>query len=236
MLNLRVFDTKDDLFETAASAVIETIRRNDRAVIALSGGSTPRGLYHLLASPAWQSEMEGTKALWVTGDERCVPPDHADSNARMIQSSLFAGGVLPGHEFLRFRTEQGEPSAIAATFVDEWRQLGIEGIDLAILGVGDDGHTASLFPGTGAVDVTDRLATEVYVERLDSWRVTLTAPVLRDAASKLVLAVGESKRPVIEALQRGETFPVSAVIDTGGPAWWLVDRNAWPGSGIDSER
>lgn len=229
MLNLRVFETKEDLFETAASAVTQTISRGKRAVIALSGGSTPRGLYTLLGSPSSREAMEGRSVIWVTGDERCVPPDHADSNSKMINETLFAGGLPEGHAFLRFRTELGDPAAIARQFEREWSDLAIEGIDLAILGVGDDGHTASLFPDTGAVEVTGRTATEVYVPRLDSWRVTLTAPVLRESASKLVLAAGESKRPVISALQAGEIYPISAVIDGGGPTWWLIDGAAYPG-------
>jgi 6-phosphogluconolactonase len=228
MLSMRVFETMNDLFETAGSAVLQSIHQRERAVIALSGGSTPRGLYTLLGSSEWRLEMEGKQVLWVTGDERCVPREHPDSNAGMIDSTLFAGGLLPKHQFLRFRTELGEPAAIAAKFEQEWRELGIEGIDLAILGVGDDGHTASLFPGTDVLALEERVASEVYVPRLDSWRVTVTAPVLRESASKIVLATGPSKRPVIQALQRGEQFPISSVIDGGGPAWWLIDRDAYP--------
>ena len=228
MLNLRVFETREDLFETAASAVTQTITSRDRVVIALSGGSTPRGLYTLLGSASSRAAMEGRSVVWVTGDERCVPPDHPDSNAKMIEASLFAAGMADGHTFLRFRTELEDPATISREFEREWGELGLEGIDLAILGVGDDGHTASLFPGTGAVEVTGRISTEVYVPRLDSWRVTITAPVLRESASKLVLATGASKQPVISALQAGESYPISAVIEGGGPSWWLIDTAAYP--------
>ena len=228
MLNLRVFETMDDLFETAASAVTQTISNRERVVIALSGGSTPRGLYTLLGSESSRAAMEGKRVVWVTGDERCVPADHPDSNAKMIGETLFSAGLLEGHTFLRFRAELEDPEAIARQFERDWDEMGIEGIDLAILGVGDDGHTASLFPGTGAVEVTGRVATAVYVPRLDSWRVTLTAPVLRESASKLVLATGASKQPVITALQAGDIFPISAVIDGGGPSWWLIDTAAYP--------
>lgn len=229
MLNLRVFDTKEDLFETAASAVVETAQRSDRAVIALSGGSTPQGLYALLGSASYRAQLEGRRVLWVTGDERHVPQDHPESNALMIRGSLFAEGMLDGHEFLRFRTELEDPAIIARRFEEEWRELGVAGIDLAIVGVGDDGHTASLFPGTTVLGVEDRIAAEVYVPRLSTWRVTMTAPVLRESASKLVLATGASKRPVIQALQQGERFPISDVLEGGGPSWWLIDRDAWPG-------
>lgn len=236
LLNLRVFDTRDDLFDTAASAVVETVQRGSRAVIALSGGSTPRGLYTLLGSAELREKMEGKEVLWVTGDERCVPPDHPDSNGAMIEASLFAAGLLPGHQFLRFQTEIGEPPEIARKFEEEWRRLGVEGIDLAILGVGDDGHTASLFPGTEVLSLEGRIASEVFVPRMDSWRVTLTAPVLRESASKIVLATGPSKRPVIEALQRGERFPISEVIEDGGPSWWLIDHDAYPGTADAKEK
>ncbi len=228
MLNLRVFDTKSDLFETAASAIVETVQRSDRAVIELSGGSTPRGLYEVLGAEPFRSKLEGKAVIWVTGDERCVPQDHPDSNAAMIRGSLLAQGILPNHQFLRFRTELEDPAKIAARFEEEWRELGIAGLDLSIIGVGDDGHTASLFPGTDVLNVTDRIASEVFVPRMDTWRVTMTAPLLRESASKLVLATGKSKRPVIEALQRGERFPISEVIEGGGPSWWLIDRDAYP--------
>jgi 6-phosphogluconolactonase len=129
---------------------------------------------------------------------------------------------------LRFRTELGDPAATARAFEDEWRVLGLETLDVVLLGMGDDGHTASLFPGTTALHVEDRIATEVWVEKLKMWRVTLTKPVLRDAALRIVLAAGEKKRPILEQVRAGADFPI-AQVTRGVETWWLVDRAASPG-------
>jgi len=161
-------------------------------------------------------------------DERYVPLDHPESNAGMIEKTLFAGGMAPAHRFLRFRTELNDPAATARAFEDEWRALGIDTLDLVLLGVGDDGHTASLFPGTPVLQVEDRIAAEVFVPRLDTWRVTITRPVIRAAKSRLVLAAGASKKPILEQVRAGADYPIAQVTKGAGETWWLVDQAAAP--------
>jgi 6-phosphogluconolactonase len=120
-----------------------------------------------------------------------------------------------------------DPATTARAFEDEWRSLNIDHLDLVFLGMGDDGHTASLFPGTPVLDVEDRIAAEVFVPRLDTWRVTLTKPVLSVAALRLVLATGSKKKPVLEAIRDGADYPIAQVTN-GTETWWLIDREAAP--------
>jgi 6-phosphogluconolactonase len=160
-------------------------------------------------------------------DERYVPIDDPESNAGMMQKTLFANGISPTHRFLRFRTELNDPAATARAFEDEWRALGITQLDIVLLGIGDDGHTASLFPGTPVLDVEDRIASEVFVPRLDTWRVTITKPVIRAAALRLVLANGAKKKPILEGVRDGADYPIAQATN-GVDTWWLIDRDAAP--------
>jgi 6-phosphogluconolactonase len=127
--------------------------------------------------------------------------------------------------WLRFKTELNDPAMTARVFEEEWRALEITALDLVLLGCGDDGHTASLFPGTPVLDVQDLIASEVFVPRLDQWRVTLTMPVLRAATSRMVLATGEAKANVIRDVRAGVEYPV-ALATRGLETWWFVDRAA----------
>jgi 6-phosphogluconolactonase len=222
-MNLRIFDSTDDLVRAAARAVVQSIEAGART-IALSGGSTPKPVYELLGN---EQQIADVPIVWVVVDERYVPMSDPQSNAAMIEQTLFARGMSPAHRFLRFETALGDPAATARAFEAEWRRLGIERLDLVLLGLGDDGHTASLFPGTTALQVDDRIATEMWVEKLNMWRVTLTKPVLRDAALRMVLAAGEKKRPILEQVRAGVAHPI-AEVTRGVETWWLVDRAAAP--------
>jgi 6-phosphogluconolactonase len=225
-MNLRIFDTPADALAATARTIIQRVQAGART-IALSGGSTPKPLYASLGTTPLREELAEFPITWIVVDERYVPIDHPDSNAGMMQQTLFANGISPTHRFLPFRTELNDPAATARAFEDEWRSLAIETLDLVLLGMGDDGHTASLFPGTPVLEVEDRIAAEVYVPRLESWRVTLTKPVLRAAKLRLVLAPGARKKPVLEALRDGTDYPIAQVahdVET----WWLIDKEAAP--------
>ena len=225
-MNLRIFDTAADALSATARTIMQRVEAGART-IALSGGSTPKPLYASLGAPPLREELAQFPITWIVVDERYVPSDDPDSNAGMMQKTLFANGLSPSHRFLRFRTELNDPAATALAFEEEWRTLGIITLDLVLLGMGDDGHTASLFPGTPVLEVEDRIAAEVYVPRLDSWRVTLTKPVLRDAKLRVVLAPGAKKKPVLEALQAGTDYPIGQAT-SGVETWWMIDREAAP--------
>jgi 6-phosphogluconolactonase len=185
----------------------------------VTGGSTPKRLYEILSASLPHD------VTWVLVDERYVPHDDPQSNAAMIERTLFAHGAP--ERWLRFKTDLNDPAATARTFENEWRDFGIDALDLVLLGCGDDGHTASLFPGTPVLDVHDRIASEVFVPRLDQWRVTLTLPVLRAATLRMVLATGAAKANVIREVRDGAQHPV-ALATNGLESWWFVDRAAVP--------
>jgi 6-phosphogluconolactonase len=223
-MNLRIFQSVPDLLMSAARTIVQRAQSGART-IALSGGSTPRPLYQSLGQSPLREELAAFPITWVVVDERYVPIDHPDSNAGMMRQSLFANGMSDGHRFLRFRTELSDPASTAAAFEDEWRSLGISTLDLVLLGIGDDGHTASLFPGTPVLDVEDRIASEVFVPKLDAWRVTITRPVIRAASLRMVLANGAKKKPIIEGVRDGADYPIG-VATSGVETWWFVDDEA----------
>jgi 6-phosphogluconolactonase len=225
-MNLRIFDTTDDLLAAAARTIVQRAQAGART-IALSGGSTPKPLYAMLGSSPMREQLAEFPITWVVVDERYVPVDDPESNAGMMEKTLFANGISAAHRFLRFRTELNDPAATARAFEEEWRALNITGLDVVLLGMGDDGHTASLFPGTAVLDVDDRIAAEVFVPRLDSWRVTITKPVIRAAALRLVLANGAKKKPILEGVRDGADYPIAQATN-GVETWWLIDRDAAP--------
>lgn len=221
-MNLRIFESKDELARGTAKAIAE--RSTDGAVIALSGGSTPVPVYEILGR---DDSLRERRITWVVVDERYVPESDPQSNSAMIRRTLFARGIAPAHRFLRFKTELNDPQATVREFEREWRELGIEKLDTVVLGVGDDGHTASLFPGTDALNVEEGIATAVFVQKLDMWRVTITKPVIRAAGLRMVQVAGEGKRPILQAVRDGAGYPIA--IATGGvETWWFVDRAAAP--------
>jgi len=214
-MNLRIFNTVHDLISAAEREIVRRIGAGART-IALSGGSTPKPLYERLGR---NHEVRGKPVLWVVVDERYVPIDDPQSNAGMIEKTL------KPERLLRFKTELGDPQRTADEFEREWRDLKIDRLDLVILGMGDDGHTASLFPGTDVLAVEDRISAAVFVPKMNAWRVTLTKPVLRAAGLRIVLAAGASKRPVLNELRAGAEYPI-AQVTADVETWWFVDREA----------
>jgi 6-phosphogluconolactonase len=224
-MNVRIFETLEDLSRAAARTILQQLRPGEPATVVLTGGSTPKRLYEMLGEGTGREELVQTPITWVLLDERYVPIDDPQSNAGMIERTLFAHGVPASHRWLRFRTELNDPARTALQFEEEWRELGIETVDLMLLGCGDDGHTASLFPGTPVLDVDDRIAVEVFAAHLDQWRVTLTMPVIRAARLRLVLANGAAKAPILRGVREGLDYPIVRAT-TGVETWWLVDRAA----------
>lgn len=215
-MNLRIFESPEELIRAAARTILQREHRS----VAVSGGSTPKPLYELLAPQL----SEADPVTWVLVDERYVPKSDPQSNAAMIERTLFSRGLPASHRWLHFDTTFASAADSAAAFA---AAFDIEQLDIVILGCGDDGHTASLFPGTPVLDVEDRVASEVYVPRLEQWRVTLTKPVIRNAKLRIVLATGAAKAPVIREVREGVQHPV-ALATAGVDTWWFVDKAAAP--------
>jgi 6-phosphogluconolactonase len=224
-----VYDTPDEVAHAAADAFVAIVAGvlADRATVrvALAGGSTPKAMYRLLASPAYRERVEWPRVEIYFGDERCVPPDHPDSNYRMAREALLDHVPLGADRVHRIAGER-PPEEAAAQYQQKLVRLGEPALDLVLLGMGPDGHTASLFPGTPVLAETRALAAAVYVEKMKSWRVTLTAPVLSSAAHVLITTEGESKADALAKalLEPPGTVPIQLV--RAADQRWLVDKAA----------
>jgi 6-phosphogluconolactonase len=221
--------------EHFAALAEAAIARSGRFAVALSGGSTPRAAYGILASPEFSGRVDWPRVHLFWGDERCVPPDHADSNFRMVEEALLAKIRIPPENIYRMPGEK-EPVAAAAVYEAELRKFfavkrgGWPRFDLIFLGLGDDGHTASLFPGAAALDEADRWVAAVYVEQFRSYRLTLTPPAINAAAQVTFLVSGANKAKIVgEILAAGDGFddyPAGRMRPTNGRLTWLIDEDA----------
>lgn len=207
------------------------IQQRGQFSVALSGGNTPRAVYSLLADE--HKELPWDKIHVFFGDERHVPPDHPDNNFRMASESLLSKVPIPENNVHRIRAEL-EPEAAAKDYDGQLAVFfhlndhGWPRFDLVFLGLGDDGHTASLFPGSSALsDVSSRVVAN-WVEKLQTFRITLTFPVLNHAANVVFLVSGESKAQILSAVLSpgARKYPAQGVQPEDGRLRWLADRDA----------
>ncbi len=233
----------DDLAARAADLVAQTaeaaIRTRGRAMLALAGGSTPKKTYGLMAQPARRNRIDWARTYLFFGDERFVPPDDPSSNFVMVERALLAPAAVPaGHAFAvptRFGTAAAAAAAYAAVLAAAFGIGEADGppqFDLILLGLGEDGHTASLFPRAASLSVTDRWVTASPPGTLPPpvERVTLTFPVLNAARAVLFLVSGANKaealRDVLEGRPSREQRPAVGVRPVDGTLTWLVDQAA----------
>jgi len=213
----------------AAERVAALAQARQPFTVALSGGSTPRRLYELLATSPFRERIPWAQVHVFWSDERCVPPNHADSNYRLARQTLLDRVPLPARNVHRIQGELEPEQAAAAYRTKLSTFLGDDGrFDLVLLGLGDDGHTASLFPGTTALQERTQAAVAVYVKQLASWRVTLTLPALNAARHVMFLVSGADKAPALARVQAGEPLPAGLVRPLQGQLTWLADRAARP--------
>lgn len=233
----RIFADAEQLATAAAAHWTELSREACTARgsfhAALSGGSTPRRLYQLLAGPAYRDAIDWPRVHLYFGDERAVAPDHADSNYRMAREALLDHIAIPPQNVHRMNAEPAhiERDAEAYSALLE-RQLpqdpsGAPVFDLILLGMGTDGHTCSLFPDTPILQERTRSVAPVHVESLHSWRLSLTYPVLDAARHLLFLVAGSDKAARLRRICRGEAppAPVQGIHPRGAVEWYL-DRAA----------
>ncbi len=231
MTELEIVPSPHHLVRTAADRFVslasEAIANRGRFAVALAGGSTPEPAYALLAEPPIVHKVDWTRVEVFWGDERCVPPDHPDSNYRMARRAFLDHVPIPEENVHRMRGELPPDEAVAAYRLELQKALGADGrFDLILLGMGPDGHTASLFPGTDAVDERTRSVVAVHVEALDAWRITLTLPVINAARRVIFLVSGEAKAETLARVYAGELLPAALVEPVCGELTWLVDRAA----------
>lgn len=238
---VRVFESTAELMEAAAQeilkAALQAVSEHGRFTWALSGGSTPRDLYRRLASDPFRGRMPWEAIHFFWGDERHVPPNHPESNFRMARESMLDAVPVPPENIHRIRAEEPDAERAAAEYEDELRAFfGLAPrFDLVLLGLGKDGHTASLFPGSTVVHERERLVVAIAVtapgvEARKTFRITLTPPVLNNAARAVFLVSGEDKAPALRAVliegdgaREPERYPAQIV---EGNRLWMVDRPA----------
>jgi 6-phosphogluconolactonase len=235
--NLVILENPEDVAAAAAARFVdlaaERITARGRFSVALAGGSTPKRAYELLAHDDHRNRVAWSKVHIFFGDERCVPPEDAESNYRMASQAMVSRLPIPAQNIHRMAGE-GDPATSARLYEDELQSF-FEGaswprLDLVFLGMGDDGHTASLFPGTIALKEERAWVVANWVEKFKTFRITLTAPAINHAAHIVFIVTGESKARRLADVMRGprdpERLPSQSIQPLDGSLEWCVDKAA----------
>lgn len=236
MIEIQEYHDKRQMIQAAADLFInfaaESIKERGVFSVALSGGSTPQPLYRLLSEPQNKKYLDWDHIHLFFGDERHVPPAHPDSNFRMVKESFLTQVTIPKANIHRVPAEM-EPRIAAfryedelrTFFKDEWPQF-----DLILLGMGSDGHTASLFPHSAGLNEEYRWFIANYAPEMDKWRLTLTKNVINHARQILVLVSGSDKAQVLAEVLEGtkhpEDRPIQLISPIEGKLIWMIDEAA----------
>lgn len=235
---IRIVEDPGALAEAAAALIAadaaEAVAARGRFTIALAGGATPRETYMRLAQPPWTDAMPWAQTWIFFGDERCVPFDHPESNYRMAHETVLGKVAVPASQIFPMRADADDPEAGAAQYartlaeVFGLRRGELPRFDLVLLGMGIDGHTASLFPGSPAVKEIFRAVAAVHAAAAAiPQRLTLTIPVFNAAAHVVFLVAGGEKAKAVKAVLRdGALLPAAMVRPENGRLTWLLDRAA----------
>jgi 6-phosphogluconolactonase len=238
--NIEIFRDMEDLSRAAAVRFTELARERVQQgkvfSAALSGGSTPRTFLETLANPEFSQRIQWGSVHLFQVDERCVPPNHLQSNYRMIHGSLLRPVPSAADNFHRMKAELADRDAASAQYESEIREIlslaedHLPSFDLIFLGLGSDGHTASLFPGSAALGEGSKWVCPNYVEKLQMYRLTLTYPVLNAAREIIFLVAGSGKaeilRRVLEGQRDPEKLPAQGIQPAEGSVIWYLDREA----------
>ena len=237
---VEIFKNTAELAQQAAQLILTQsqlgVARNNLFTIALSGGSTPKRLYELLADPTQQfrSQLPWDRIHFFWTDERHVPPDHPDSNYRMVREAMLVRAPVPPTNVHRMLSEKPNASEAANDYESQLRDFfhppagELPRIDFALLGLGPEGHTASLFPDSEVLQETQRWVAAPWIAKLNSYRLTMTLPVLNNASTVVFLVSGSEKAEILREVLKGEPdrFPAQRINPTNGALSWLVDENA----------
>jgi 6-phosphogluconolactonase len=241
--DIRIVENVEKLSWEAAEAFVrqarEAVRTRGTFTVALAGGSTPKAFYGLLGSQRgapFRARVPWGTTHFFWGDERHVPPDHPDSNYRMANEAMLSRAPVAAQNIHRIKAENPDASLAAEDYDRELCEFfrlppgQFPRFDLILLGMGRDGHTASLFPGTDPVQEQKRLVVAPWVETLRTHRITLTPPVLNNAASVIFLVSGTEKAETLREVLQGEyqphRFPAQVIRPRNGRLLWLLDRAA----------
>ncbi|MDQ6788610.1 MAG: 6-phosphogluconolactonase [Acidobacteriota bacterium] len=230
----------EELNKLAAAKFIfiarDSIKKGGTFSVALAGGSTPKSLYRLLTTDKFRSLIDWTRVFFFFGDERNVLPDDEESNFRMADESILKPLEIAENQIFRWQTELKDAGLIAEKYEQKIKEFfnlpenAFPRFDLILLGMGDDGHTASLFPFTEALQENKKIAVANRVEKLNTTRLTLTFPAINNSANIMFLISGEKKagvlREVLEGERQPEKFPSQMVKPAGGNLFLMLDRDA----------
>jgi 6-phosphogluconolactonase len=234
---VEIFGSPQELFRAAAEKFCtlgsEAIKTHGRFSVALSGGSTPRGLHQELVTH-FASRLDWNKVFFFWGDERHVPPDSSDSNYRMAKETLLSKLPIPRENIFRVLSELPDARQAAAKYEQALQQFfhpepdSFPKFDFILLGMGPDGHTASLFPGTAALQEKDHLVVANWVEKLNTFRITFTYPVLNSAACIMFLVNGDEKAEMVRRALKDSAanLPCQKVRPDDGALLWYLDKGA----------
>ena len=235
-MKLNIFHTADEVLTALAAYIVEVaneaITARGKFSIALSGGSSPKKLYELLASPAFKDQVQWEKVYFFFGDERNVPHTSSESNYLMAQKALFDPLEIDRLNFFPVDTSL-DPEAAAKQYFEEIEQFFDDeelSFDLVLLGLGDDTHTASLFPGTEALHDTIPAVRANYLADKQIYRITMNAPLINDSRNIAFLVYGESKAEAVHhALEDDENielYPAQLIDSIAGEVQWFLDESA----------
>ncbi len=210
----------------------EGIKLHGYFSVALSGGSTPRAIFQALGQPPYADQIDWTKALLFWGDERQVPPTHPDSNFRMAIEAGFKNLPIPAHHILRMEAE-GDLDANALRYEEKIKQtLGVRPFDLIMLGMGQDGHVASLFPDTAALEENKRWVVANHVQSKNTWRMTFTCPLINRGSNIAIYVLGKSKEKTVHKVffeKNDPPLPAERIGTRENKALWILDTEAFGG-------
>lgn len=232
---IQVFDNTDEVYEEAAkriaAVVLLAVNAKGSANIVLTGGNTPRGVYQRLVREPYHDSIAWDRIRFFWTDERCVPPDSQESNYRMVRETLL--DHVPAEEDCIFRIKGEEDPEEAAMeyhhLLSEFVTYQTPCFDLSLMGMGEDGHTASLFPGNPALEESSKLALAVTGPKPPAKRITMTLPALNSTRLAMFLVTGSAKAGALASAlnpQPDETPPAARITPPGGDTVWLVDRQA----------
>jgi len=234
-MELHIYKDANDLSNHAAqwiaSYIASTLKKQDRFTIALSGGSTPQKLHTLLAAAPYKDQIDWSKLHIFWGDERAVPFEDSRNNAKMAFDTLLDHVPVIKSNIHVMRTDM-EPMASAHEYeniLHKYFNHSKTSFDLVLLGMGDDGHTLSLFPGTPVIHEEKKMATAFFLQQQNMYRITLTAPIVNRAACVLFLVAGDGKAKALKEVMEGDYRPdqyPGQVIEPAGELHWFLDKAA----------
>lgn len=237
VLNIRILEDPEHVARSAADRFVaiaaSSVSERGLFTVALAGGATPRLMYQLLATDEYKNRIDWPKVHIFFGDERCVEPTDPESNYRMADEAMLSRLPIPSYNVHRISGE-GDAVADASLYDDDLRTFfdpePFPQFDLVLLGMGPDGHTASLFPGTDALNEQKVWVVANWVEKLSTYRITLTPPAINHARNIVFLVTGESKAErlpeVLGPVRDPQRLPSQLIQPIGGSLLWLVDKEA----------